>query len=95
MSKKHEYVLVDGDDWSGLFYNGQLLTEGHYIELGDLGDTVVENGGRITRFETLRADDEWLAEGGRFPRDLREVKFEDGIMLPSNLYFAPVQGDLL
>ena len=27
-----EFVLIDTDDWSGLYYNGKLVDEGHSID---------------------------------------------------------------
>lgn len=70
---KTEIMIALGDDWSGLYKNGWLVTEGHSItaddimhSLGSLHDIV------YNRFEV---DMNWLDGAGSFPNNLDEVKF--------------------
>lgn len=67
--KKKEVVFVLADDWEGMYIDGELVAEGHSLEV----DTVcialdIES-------EERWADDEWLTARGRLPKELKDVKF--------------------
>jgi hypothetical protein len=63
-----QIAFVDGDDWEGLYLNGKLVKEGHNIRTDDLLCYLGFDA------EYLYADDEWLAEQGRLPENLEDVK---------------------
>ena len=67
---KKKIVFVGADDWAGMFIDGKLVAEGHSVE----SDTALTALG--IEFEEKWADDEWLETLGRFPQDLKDVKFE-------------------
>lgn len=62
-------VIVDVDDWAGLYIDGELKHENHSIPLRELvGYTLTEVRGLDgTDFE------KWLLEHGRMPKLLSEV----------------------
>ena len=62
--------LVSGDDWEGLYINGNLVTEGHQITNEELLEILGVD------FNTSLADIDWLEERGSFPEKLTDVKFE-------------------
>lgn len=67
-------VLVRGDDWEGIYVDGNLLTEGHSIEVMDAVQLAVTH--RVTEYETQWADLTWLHDEGNLPRRLDEVKLQ-------------------
>lgn len=82
-----QYVLVDGDDWSGLYCNGRLISEGHSFSVREIFELIQENGGAVSRFNSVEADMDWLSDVGSLPEDLREVKLFEPGLLPAGLIF--------
>jgi len=68
LKSNKKVVLVDGDDWQGLYVNGKLETQGHSVELDDVlkvfGITI----------DTIYADLDWLSDLGYLPDKLKDVK---------------------
>ena len=60
-------VLVRGEDWVGLYKEGNLLTENHSLSI----DEVLTALG--IEHDVLWADDEWLNERGWLPNKLTNV----------------------
>jgi hypothetical protein len=70
--KLNQIDMVYANDWMGVYYKGNLITEGHSIPLFDilpkLGFTIKEQD----------ADNEWLEEQGNLPKDFKDVKIGKG-----------------
>ena len=59
-----------GDDWEGLYVDGELATEGHQLIIEDLADVLG------IEIEDKYANIDWLEERGSLPNKLEDVKFE-------------------
>lgn len=71
----NNYVLADGDDWQGLYLNGNLVDEGHRLQLEEVcGYMVVDNP---TSFEKRNVNLGWLNEVGLLPPNIDDVVFEE------------------
>ena len=68
MKKKITLVDCPGGDWEGLYVNGKLIMENHRLELDDVLDAIGVN------YQSITADDDWMAEVGTLPDKLSEVK---------------------
>ena len=66
--KNQKIVIVSGDDWQGIYIDGQLKYEGHSIRPMDIFEVLGIN------HEQFECDFEWLEERGRLPKNLEEVK---------------------
>ena len=67
--KDVEITIVDADDWSGLYVNGELRDEGHSLRVSDVLEIL---GYKVTWKE---CDGDWMDEHGTLPNKLSEVKF--------------------
>ncbi|SDQ98358.1 hypothetical protein SAMN05519103_00304 [Rhizobiales bacterium GAS113] len=72
MRETHIVTIVDGDDWSGLYIDGKLQTEGHSIPVQNALRSVRELGPFTVM--CIEADSDWLYDEGNLPRDLVDVK---------------------
>lgn len=74
-------VLVNADDWQGIFIDGKLDYESHEINLRELKEICKRNKINVTDIEekwvTDDYYDEYLGRYGNFPNDLSEVELED------------------
>ncbi len=61
-------VVVDGDDWKGLYVNGKLVYENHSIPLRELAEHL---GFKIV---SLDGEDVFEPYGNQCPRDLKDLK---------------------
>lgn len=61
-------VIVNGDDWQGIYINGKLYYEGHSIP----NHIVLE--ALDAPYETTECDSNWLEECGNLPKNLEEVR---------------------
>lgn len=61
-------VYADGDDWAGLYVNGELRAENHSLRVSD----VLEALG--IEYERIECDQSWLEERGRLPERVEDVK---------------------
>jgi len=62
-------VIADGDDWQGLYIDGELKMEGHSFNVADVIKTITG-----TKPEYVEVDADWLMELGRLPQKLSEVQ---------------------
>lgn len=70
-----ELVIVNGDDWEGLYINGVLVTEGHSISNRELAEAIIERLPRLNiSYECKEADIDWLHDRGSLPEKLEKVK---------------------
>jgi hypothetical protein len=63
-----EVVIVNGDDWKGVYIDGKLRYEGHNIRPEELLKLL---GINCRDFE---CDLNWLEDLGNLPEDLKDVK---------------------
>ena len=64
-------VHVLGNDWAGVYVNGELVAEGHSISPYDWEDVVKRLGHRM---EQVEADPSWLESVGSLPAKLGHVQ---------------------
>ena len=64
-------TFVSGDDWQGLYIDGELKREGHSLAARD----VLELLG--VRCDYVTADQQWLEESGDLPRRLSDVVLDE------------------
>lgn len=62
------YTFVQSDDWEGLYYQGNLIAEGHSLNARDVLDAL------DFRYNTKEANPNWLEERGDLPKLLKDVK---------------------
>jgi hypothetical protein len=67
-------TFVDGDDWEGLYVDGQLVTQGHTVSLKEAAEVFMQ-AQPVSAFDTRFADTQWLSEVGQLPDKLRDVQF--------------------
>ena len=67
-------ILVDGDDWIGLYVDGVLTDEGHDVTIQELCWRVKDEPFTIS-YETC--DPDWICEVGNFPHKIEDVVFDD------------------
>lgn len=69
---------VSGDDWAGVYVNGQLFEADHSIHFSVIGEIVAWKG-VITSYQSFQVAPEWLEEEGQLPPYLNlipdEVRF--------------------
>lgn len=69
--KKHSFVLVEADNWVGLYVDGELVEQHHDI---DLVEWLSKYGVNIKSKSAY--EDPEIVETGRMPEQLSEVKFD-------------------
>ena len=73
MTKRgQKIVIVSGDDWKGIYIDGQLKFEGHSIRPMDL------LGVLAIGYEEFECDIAWLEDRGNVPKNLTDVKTMEG-----------------
>lgn len=82
MSK--QYVIVNGDDWEGIFVEGIRVSEGHSHSTRELLEIVKEHGA-VGEFWDFEPDMDWLTDHGSLPDTLGEVVFAEPFLLPAGL----------
>ena len=63
-------MVTNDDDWDGLYFGDELVTEGHSIHTYELLKLLEDKG--LLKFEVIIAD-EMLEEMGRCPSNLKDV----------------------
>ena len=66
-------VQALGDDWNGLFINGELVLEGHTLRPKDVQDAVKEAGLLGEEIDFKEVDLDWMCDVGSFPNDISKV----------------------
>jgi hypothetical protein len=67
-------TFVWGDDWSGVYIDGELVDEGHSISAYSAAEIAIEK--RATELQGWPCDIEWLHDQGSLPKLLSDVKRE-------------------
>lgn len=88
MTGKKQLVYVNGDDWCGLYFNGNLQTQGHSLDFREVMETITEIGGTVNFWTTLDADMDWLGDHGILPLKLSEVQFAENELIPDGLIWS-------
>jgi hypothetical protein len=65
----HRVTYVVGNDWEGLYVDGEIVNQGHTLRLQDLAEALKID------LHTVEPDDEWLGKVGHLPQKLSKVKF--------------------
>ena len=63
-----KYVVIQCDDWTGMYKDGKLVQEGHEISSRDMCHEL----GIDFKFDEGVVDD-YLMENGRFPENLEDL----------------------
>jgi hypothetical protein len=63
-----DVTIVWGEDWEGLYIDGELKAQGHLISAKDVLDALG------LELDEIEADGDWLGERGDLPQKLEEVK---------------------
>jgi hypothetical protein len=70
-----KYVIARGEDWEGIYIDGQLIIEGHTIELEKALKLAIEKP--PTEITTKWVDLDWIYDHGYLPTDMYFVKWQD------------------
>jgi hypothetical protein len=70
--------LVLGDDWVGLYCDGELEMENHSLDVYHVLKLLADKG-LLEGFKGHVSDEEWLEERGCLPESLSEVKLADEV----------------
>lgn len=68
-------VLMNADDWQGLYINGELVEEDHKIDLVDAFDRFDIDS--FSSLETHCVNQEWIEDAGCFPDDIEDCILEE------------------
>lgn len=66
-------ALVDVDDWTGLYINGQLAIQNHSLSERHVLEALAKAG--AIEFGVAYVDEEWLNDRGDLPESLADVVF--------------------
>jgi len=70
-----EFILADGDDWQGLYFNGVLVTEGHEVTKKELVEALDYRLSDNFSYDEKEVDSAWLANEGSLPRHIDNVRW--------------------
>ena len=79
-----EYVIADGDDWTGLYINGKLVTEGHSISLKETLDIAVETPPTEVHWREVNLN--WLEHFGSLPTNIYDVIWNEDEFVAGDEY---------
>lgn len=65
--------FVDGDTWVGLYFDGELVEEGHSISAWQAVKLLAYADRKVEIGERWEASGNWLDTLGHFPVDLKDV----------------------
>lgn len=71
-----QLALVRGDNWQGLYVNGELVLEDHSISPNSLMSQVLHR--HVDGWDVFDASNEALDTTGRFPKFLKDVVLYTG-----------------
>ena len=66
-------VQAQGDDWNGLFIDGQLVMEDHQLKTRDIQSAMKAAGALGEEIEFKEVDMDWMWDVGSFPKDISKV----------------------
>lgn len=65
-----ELTIVSGEDWEGIYYNNQLIDQGHSINWRN----VLEHFGYTIKSKSIDSEEQWEILGWNLPNQLSEVE---------------------
>jgi hypothetical protein len=68
-------TLANGDDWSGIYVDGSLVTEGHSFRTLEVVEICIEHN--VTVAEGKEVDIEWLNGQGSLPDKEGDVRWAE------------------
>jgi hypothetical protein len=79
---KNQAIILEADDWEGLFINGELVQEGHLLNEGKsrlvyfvkLSKTYNFDLEKIKEFLIEDYDERYLEDNGGFPKNINELR---------------------
>lgn len=69
-------IIAQGDDWEGIYVDGQLLDQGHSLHLMDVLTELKKLGAEFTDSTTISQREvnlDWINMYGELPRSIDEV----------------------
>ncbi|MGB3042423.1 MAG: hypothetical protein WBB98_04485 [Xanthobacteraceae bacterium] len=66
-------TLAFGDDWTGIYVDGDLFQSGHCVDAFDAVSIAIEKG--VTEVYEREVDIDWLHEDGDLPQRIEDVKW--------------------
>lgn len=70
------FIIVNANEWAGLYIDGKLVTEGHSIREGELVEHLAAHGVCITRHElSPHADARMCQNGDTMPTNFSDVEY--------------------
>lgn len=73
-------TFVEGDDWRGIYIDGELYREGHSHSASDIVEALFDAADGVEEeelFSVVYADLQWLYDEGSLPQKLEDVKVEE------------------
>ena len=68
--KNKKLILMRGDDWEGIYYEGKLLYQGHSINWYD----VLKKLGYATKLKYIESEEDWKELGWSLPENIEDVQ---------------------
>lgn len=65
-----ELTIVSGEDWEGVYYNNQLIDQGHSINWRN----VLEHFGYTIKSKSIDSEEQWEILGWNLPNNLSELE---------------------
>lgn len=66
-------ILAYGDDWTGIYVDGELCQSGHCVDSFDAVSIAIEKG--VTEVYEREVDFDWLHGEGDLPERIEDVKW--------------------
>ena len=66
-------TLAWGDDWTGVYVDGELCQSGHRVDAFDAVSIAIEKG--VTEVYEREVDNDWLYDEGDLPLRIEDVKW--------------------
>ena len=67
-------TIVNSDDWSAIYVNRKLKTQGHCVRYDELLDIIQKEGEILESWmDIYLINDEWVESGIGFPEDIKDL----------------------
>lgn len=66
-------TIIRGDDWEGVYIDGELETEGHSLETPETVRLAIRRN--VSEVMVKECDISWLHDEGNLPNDIADVKY--------------------
>lgn len=68
MTTRHGKLVTNGDDWEGLYVDGELVEQGHTVSRDSFMG--------LDSYETIDVDQEWADSVGHYPEFFSDIPAE-------------------